>query len=68
MKSVGIGNRVIFIGSRHYPDRKKPCLVVERGNEALVLGAFRNEQMIEEFEKALYELFPQYTAQEGSCL
>lgn len=57
MKSVGIANKDIFIGVRHYPDRKKPCLVIERGNEALVLGTFRNEQMVDEFEKALTKLF-----------
>lgn len=57
MNSVGFGNKDVFIGVRHYPGRKKPCLVIERGNEGLVLGTFRNEKMTEEFEKALKELF-----------
>lgn len=53
---VGIQNNEIFVGAIHFPDRKKPCLIVERGNQALVLGSFRNEEMVEEFEKALKEI------------
>jgi len=30
---------------RHYPDRKKPCLVLEQGNQGIVLGTFRNAEM-----------------------
>lgn len=30
---------------RHYPDRKKPCLVLEQGNQGIVLGTFRNVEM-----------------------
>ena len=56
MKQLGIEHNGVFIGSMHFPDRAKPCFVVERGNEALVLGTFRNEKMVEEFEKALKEL------------
>ena len=31
------------IALRHFPDRKKPCLVVEQGNCGTVLATFRNE-------------------------
>lgn len=30
---------------RHYPDRKKPCLVLEQGNQGIVLASFRNVEM-----------------------
>ena len=56
MAKVGIECSGVFIGAMSYPDRVKPCFVVERGNEALVLGTFRNDRMVEEFEKALREL------------
>lgn len=56
MAQVGIENNGVFIGAMSFPDRKKPCFVVERGNQALVLGTFRNSLMVEEFEKALKEL------------
>lgn len=66
MKSFGITNKNVLIGVRHYPDRQRPCLVVERGNCATVLGTFSNETMVEEFEKALIELFgePEDTTKE----
>lgn len=54
---IGIQGNGIYIGARHYPDRKNASLVVERGNQALVLGSFRNEEMVGEFEKALKEMF-----------
>lgn len=57
MNSVGFGNNDIFIGVRHYPDRKKHCLVIERGNEGLILGTLRNEDMVREFSDALKEVF-----------
>ena len=30
---------------RHYPNRKKPCLVLEQGNQGIVLASFRNAEM-----------------------
>lgn len=53
---IGIANGKIYIGVRHFPDRKKPSLVVERGNQVVVLGSFINEHAVEEFEKGLKEL------------
>ena len=57
MSSIGFGTKDVFIGVRHYPGRKKPCLVIERGNVGLVLGTFRNEEMTKEFENAIKEMF-----------
>ncbi len=56
MAQIGIKHNGVFIGAMSIPNRTKPCFVVERGNQALILGTFRNEQMVEEFEKALKEL------------
>lgn len=30
---------------RHFPDRKKPCLVLESGAQGIILATFRNEEM-----------------------
>ena len=37
---------------RHFPDRKKPCLVLEQGNKGIVIGTIRNtecEKLFKEF-------------------
>lgn len=33
-----------FLTIRHFPDRKKPCLMLEQGNEGLVVGYIRNTE------------------------
>ncbi len=38
---------------RKYPDRKKPCLVLEQGNKGVVLANFRNEEMMKLYFEAL---------------
>ena len=53
---IGIQGNGVYIGVRHYQDRKNASLVVERGNVGIVLGNFRNEKAVEEFKKALKEL------------
>lgn len=30
---------------RHYPDRKKPCLVLEQGCQGVILATFKNSEM-----------------------
>ena len=30
---------------RHFSDRKKPCLMLEQGNQGIVLATFRNADM-----------------------
>jgi hypothetical protein len=32
------------VAVRHYPDRKKPCLVIEQGNQGIILATFQNEK------------------------
>lgn len=56
MAKLGIENNGVFIGAMNIPGRKRPCFVVERGNEIIVLGAFNNVEMVEEFEKAVKDL------------
>lgn len=33
-----------FLTIRHFPDRKKPCLMLEQGNKGLVVGYIRNTE------------------------
>lgn len=53
---VGIFGNGVFIGAMRFPDRKRPCLVVERGNERVVIGAFTSEWCVDYFEKSLREV------------
>lgn len=57
MNDISFVKGDLALSVRHYPGRKKPCLVVERGNCGLVVGTLRNESMVKEFELALKELF-----------
>lgn len=56
MAKIGIENNGVFIGAMSLPDRKKPCLVVERGNQCVVLGSFINAECVGYFEQAFREL------------
>lgn len=38
---------------RKYPDRKKPCLVLEQGNQGIVLATFQNDKMMKLYFEAL---------------
>ena len=38
---------------RKYPDIKKPCLVLEQGNQGIVLATFRSEKMLKLYFEAL---------------
>ena len=29
---------------RHFSDRKKPCLMLEQGNQGIVIGTIRNDE------------------------
>lgn len=53
---------------RHFPDRKKPCLVLKEGNRALVLGYLTDEKRETWLRKALMgvaiELHSMYTLDE----
>lgn len=43
---------------RHFPHRRKPCLVIEQGNHGMVLATFQDEKC-----KEIYKRFLQ-----GDCM
>ena len=45
------------IGVYTFPDRKKPCLCVRKGNEITVYGTFTNEEVAEDFMNEVAEFF-----------
>ena len=49
-------NGKIKIGAYKIPDRKKPCLCIEEGNEIVIYGHFNTFEGSEEFMKKLGEL------------
>jgi hypothetical protein len=53
---VGIKRGNVYLGTRHFPDRKHASLVVEVGNSAIVIGTIRDE---ETWVKAVEALFNQ---------
>lgn len=38
---------------RHFPDRAKPCICLEQGNQALVIGTLRNKECEELWDRFL---------------
>lgn len=66
MARVGIENNGVFIGAMSFPDRKKPCLVVERGNSCVVIGSFTGVSGVEHFEEALRDLLKVGGREDGS--
>lgn len=46
-------NNIVSITVRHFPDRLKPCLVIEQGNAGVVVGTFVNETCANAFVKAI---------------
>ena len=49
-------NGKIKIGAYKIPDRKKPCLCIEEGNEIVVYGHFNTFEGAEEFMNRLGKL------------
>jgi len=45
----------MILAIRHYPDRKRPCIVLEEGNQAVVLGYLTNKER-EEWLRRAYEI------------
>lgn len=56
MATIGLECHGVFIGAMDFPDRKKPCLVVERGNEIAIIGTFNNVNCVEFFGDAIKQL------------
>lgn len=53
---IGISHNGITIGAVKYTDRKKPCLVIRKGNQDHIIGHFINDYAVDAFDKALLEL------------
>lgn len=43
----------MLIAIRHFPDKKRPCIVLEEGNQALILGYLTDIKREEWLKKAL---------------
>jgi len=43
----------MLIAIRHFPDRKRPCIVLEENNQALVLGYLTDQKREEWLRKAV---------------
>ena len=56
MADIMLNGNGVSIGAIHFPDRKNASLVVQKGNVGIVVGTFRNEEAVKEFEKGLKEL------------
>ena len=46
----------VSIGAYQFPDRKRPCLCVGKGNQIVVYGTFQNEQSADRFMDELGKL------------
>lgn len=44
------------IGAYMFPDRKKPCICIEKGNEIFVYGSFHNVEQADKFMNELGKL------------
>lgn len=53
---IGISRNGITIGAVMYHDRKKPCLVIRKGNQDIIIGTFNNNHCVETFEQAIEDL------------
>ena len=49
-------NGKISIGAYQFPDRKRPSLCIEKGNQILVYGSFHNKEQATEFMNELGKL------------
>ena len=43
----------MYIAIRHFPDKKRPCIVLEEGNKAVVLGYLTDAKREKWLSKAL---------------
>jgi hypothetical protein len=60
---IGISRNGIIIGAVKYMDRKKPCLVIRKGNQDIIIGTFNNNHCVETFEQAITDLLQRSDAE-----
>ena len=51
-----IGRDDVRIGAYNFPDRKRPCLCIQKGNQAAVYGYFSDDDAADEFMQELVQL------------
>lgn len=56
MAKVLTNNENVSIGAFKFPDRKKVCLCVEKGNQCTIYGTFNSESGATEFMNELGKL------------
>ena len=44
-----------ILAIRHFPDKKKPCLVLEQGNQGIVIATIRNNECEKLLRKFFYD-------------
>lgn len=42
---------------RHFPDRKRPCIVLEQGNQGIIIGTIRNAECEELWNRFMQNCF-----------
>lgn len=42
----------MVLAIRHFPDRKRPCITLEQGNEAIIIGTLTNAEREKALRKA----------------
>ena len=57
MSNVITNKNDVSIGVYKFPDRKKPCLCIRKGNEITVYGTFTNDELAEDFMDEVAEFF-----------
>jgi hypothetical protein len=56
MGKLIVFNKCTAVGAMTFPDRKRPALVIQRGNQGTVYGYFKSEASADLFMDALAEL------------
>jgi hypothetical protein len=53
---VGIKKGDTFIGAMSVPEKKRPALVIQKGNTIKYIGCFSNDSAVEEFAEAIEKI------------
>lgn len=50
---IGMEKGDTFIGAMSLPEKKRPALVIQKGNEIKYIGCFSNDSAVDEFAEAI---------------
>ena len=59
-------NGEVSIGAYKFPDRKRPMLCVEKGNQIMVYGSFHNDEQAVDFMNELGKLCGAFIEKDGA--